>query len=128
MGPNGWNVMEQVTGHPGGDFGTAESVSEREVSQILSPERPKRANMVQRWPKSDLEHSGGPKRLEWHGISYRTSWLRFWHSWECVWAGGVPNFGPGATQKGQNGPIMPKNGQHLTMTTLVVPNGWNGME
>ena len=77
MGPDGWNVMEQLTGHPGGDFGTVESVSEREVSQILSPERPKRANMVQRWPKSDLEHSGGPKQLDWHSISYRTSWLRF---------------------------------------------------
>ena len=44
----------------------------------------------QKWPKYDFEHSGGLKRLEWHGTSYRTSWLRFWHNWGCVFAGGVP--------------------------------------
>ena len=62
----------------------------RGVSQILAQERPKRAKMVQKWPKSDFEHSGAPKRLEWHGKSYRTSWLRFLHSWERSCAGGVP--------------------------------------
>ena len=81
----------------------------RGVSQILALEHPKRAKMVQKWPKSDFEHSGGPKRLEWHGISYRTSWLRFWHTWESVCAGGVPNFGPGAPKKGQNGQKWPKS-------------------
>ena len=63
---------------------------------------------VQKWPKYDFEHFGGPKRLEWHGTSYRTSWLRFLHSWERVCAGGVPSFGPGAPKKGQNGPKMAK--------------------
>ena len=38
------------------------------MSQILAQERPKRAKMAQKWPKSDFEHSaGGPKRLEWRG-------------------------------------------------------------
>ena len=37
------------------------------VPQILAQERPKRAKMAQKWPKSDFEHPGGPKWLEWHG-------------------------------------------------------------
>ena len=35
---------------------------------IFAHERPKRAKMAQKWPKSDFDHSaGGPKRLEWRG-------------------------------------------------------------
>ena len=41
---------------------------------------------------------------------------------------GIHNFGPGAPKKGQNDLKMAKNGQNLTLSTLVVPNGWNGME
>ena len=73
-----------------------------------TPKGPKWSKNAQKWPTSDYEHSGGPKRLKWHETSYRTSWLRFWHSWECVCRGGVPIFGPAAPKKGQNGPKMAK--------------------
>ena len=76
------------------------------ASQILAQERPKRAEMVQKWPKSDFELSGAPKRLEWHGTSYRISRLRCQPSWECgiapiltqecpIRAKMAPHFGPG---------------------------------
>ena len=42
--------------------------------------------------------------------------------------GGVPNFGPRTPKKGQNGPKTAKNYQNMTLSTLVVPNGWNGVE
>ena len=42
--------------------------------------------------------------------------------------GGVPNFGPGTPKNGQNGPKTAKNYQNMTLSTLVVPNDWNGTE
>ena len=53
-------------GRPGLSF---DSDGSARFSPILVQERPKRAKMVQKWakwPKSDFELSGGPKRLEWH--------------------------------------------------------------
>ena len=45
---NGWNGMEQVTGHPGWSF---VPVGSARVFPILVQEPPKRAKMVQKWPK-----------------------------------------------------------------------------
>ena len=81
---------------------------------IFWPGAPK---MAQIRPNSYFEHSVGPKRLEWHGTSYRTSWLRFWHCWECVCVGFVPNFGPGAAKTGQNGPKMTRS-QSLAILSI----------
>jgi len=39
--------------------------------------------------------------------------------------GGCPKFWPRSAQKG---PKLSKNYQNMTLSTLVVPNGWNGME
>ena len=41
---------------------------------------------------------------------------------------GYPNFGPGAPKMAQKGPKLPKYDRTLTSSTLLVQNGWNGME
>ena len=89
------------------------------VPPILAQERPKRA---QKWPKSNIEYSAGPKWLERRGTKLervigRPEWV-FRTNFGC---GGVPNFGTGAAKKSQKG-------QKLTFRTLVVQNGWNSVE
>ena len=87
---NGWNGVERSWNElrdtyveifrPIGSLG---------VPPILAQGRPKRAQIDQKRPKSDLEASGGPERLEQRGTKL-----------EQVTA---PHFGPGAPKKGPNG-------------------------
>ena len=95
---NGWNDMERVTGHSGwglAQLGVCLCGGCPKFWPRSAQKGPTLSKNGQKWPKYDFEHSGGPKRLEWHGTSYRTSWLRFWHNWGCVYAVCVPYFGQG---------------------------------
>ena len=57
-----WNKLQDVLVEVLTQLGVRGSL------QFLVQEPPKRAKTVQKWPKSDFEHSaGGPKRLEWRG-------------------------------------------------------------
>ena len=101
----GWSTLE----HSGGPKRLQEVQVEvfdpvwsgGEVPQILAQERPKRAKMAQKWPKSDFEHPGGPKRLEWHGTKLEQVTGA---SWDLGGGGGALNFGPGAPKKAHIGP------------------------
>ena len=72
-----WNMLEDVLVEVLTQLGV------RGSPQFLSSSPPKGP----KWSKNGQNLTCGPKRLEWHGMSYRTSWLRFWHIWECVCAG-----------------------------------------
>ena len=54
--------------------------------------------------------------------------LRFWHSYECVYAGGVPNFSPGAPKKDQNGPKMAKIWLGALWWSQTVGMAWNKLQ
>ena len=107
---NGWNGVERSWNELRDIYvGIFRHIGSLGVPPILAQGHPKRAQIGQKWLKSDCEGSGGPEQLERRGTKLERVTGHICWDFQTNWEFGVaPNFGPGAPKKGPNCPKAAK--------------------